>query len=73
MAHRYGIPLQVTTNERGEPVTFTCLGHECASSLLPHLAPLGWEHIILTGGYVWQPSRLVERGRLRPLRMRDEA
>jgi TnpA family transposase len=41
--------------------------------LLPHLAPLGWEHINLTGDYVWRQNRLVEQGKLRPLRTRDEA
>jgi hypothetical protein len=24
--------------------------------LLTHLAPLGWEHINLTGDYVWSPA-----------------
>ena len=23
--------------------------------LLPHVSPLGWEHIILTGEYSWKP------------------
>ena len=36
--------------------------------LLPHLSPLGWEHINLTGDYIWQQSSHVERGKFRPLR-----
>ena len=36
--------------------------------LLSHLSPLGWEHINLTGDYVWQQDKRVERGRFRPLR-----
>jgi Tn3 transposase DDE domain len=36
--------------------------------LLQHLSPLGWEHINLTGDYVWRQNRKVERGKFRPLR-----
>ena len=41
--------------------------------LLPHLSPLGWEHINLTGDYIWQQNKLLEQGKFRPLRMLDEA
>jgi len=37
---------------------------------LPHLSPLDWEHIILTGEYRWEPDPLRrpgERRRLRPV------
>ena len=34
---------------------------------LKHLSPLGWEHINLTGDYVWKPAKL-QPGRFRPLR-----
>jgi hypothetical protein len=37
-------------------------------ALLPHLAPLGWEHVGLTGDYLWRQSKPVEQGRFRPLR-----
>ena len=37
-------------------------------SMLRHLSPLGWEHINLTGDYVWRRSRNVEEGRFRPFR-----
>ena len=46
-------------------------GHDIDETLLPHLSPLGWEHINLTGDYVWQQSKLVEQGRFRLLRTRD--
>ena len=36
-------------------------------SLLAHLSPLGWEHINLTGDYVWKASKL-QPGKFRPLR-----
>jgi TnpA family transposase len=36
--------------------------------LLPHLSPLGWEHINLTGDYIWQQDKLVKQGKFRPLR-----
>ena len=41
--------------------------------LLPHLSPLGWEHINLTGDYIWQQSKRVEQGNFRPLRAPAEA
>lgn len=37
-------------------------------SLLQHLSPLGWEHINLTGDYVWRQNRKVEKGKFRLLR-----
>jgi hypothetical protein len=36
--------------------------------MLRYLSPLGWEHINLTGDYVWRQSRNVEEGKFRPLR-----
>lgn len=29
--------------------------------------PLGWEHINLTGDYIWRQHKLVEQGKYRPL------
>jgi TnpA family transposase len=43
-------------------------GKAVDETLLPHLSPLGWEHINLTGDYIWQPSKQVEPGKFRPLR-----
>jgi Tn3 transposase DDE domain len=39
--------------------------------LLKHLSPLGWEHINLTGDYVWHANKRVAAGRFRPLRFRS--
>lgn len=36
--------------------------------MLRYLSPLGWEHINLTGDYVWPQSRNVEEGKFCPLR-----
>jgi hypothetical protein len=36
--------------------------------MLQFLSPLGWEHINLTGDYVWRQSRKVDEGKYRPLR-----
>ena len=38
-------------------------------ALLKHLSPLGWEHINLTGDYVWHANKRVAAGRFRPLRV----
>ncbi len=46
-------------------------GKEIDEKLLPHLSPLGWEHINLTGDYIWQQNNIVEQGKYRPLRVSD--
>lgn len=45
--------------ERGDPIP---------DELVRHLSPLGWEHINLTGNYVWSLNKHVAQGRFRPLR-----
>ena len=42
--------------------------HNFDSSLIQHLSPLGWEHINLTGDYVWNSSKKLKKGFFRPLR-----
>ncbi len=39
-----------------------------APALLRHVAPLGWEHISLTGNYIWTEDAQPRPGLLRPLR-----
>ncbi len=38
--------------------------------LLAHLSPLGWEHVNLTGDYIWATAREMSEniGGLKPLR-----
>ena len=38
--------------------------------LLAHLSPLGWEHVNLTGDYIWGPAHKITENldELRPLR-----
>ena len=48
-------------------------GMDVDGTLLAHLSPLGWEHIKLTGDYVWQQSNQVEQGQFRPLRRLGDA
>ena len=43
-------------------------GCEVDDELVKHLSPLAWEHINLTGDYVWRQSKRVEKGKFRPLR-----
>ena len=45
--------------ETGQPIN---------DGLLQYLSPLGWEHINLTGDYVWRQNRKVEDGQFLPLR-----
>ena len=49
-----------TLRERGDPIP---------DDLVRHLSPLGWEHINLTGDYIWNLNRHVAKGRFRPLRI----
>jgi Tn3 transposase DDE domain len=37
-------------------------------NVVAHLSPLSWEHIHLTGDYVWHANKRVAKGRFRPLR-----
>ena len=48
-------------------------GKDADDRLVPHLSPLGWEHITLTGDYVWRQGRKIKQGKFRPLRMLGEA
>ncbi|MGF6766205.1 hypothetical protein P3T24_006551 [Paraburkholderia sp. GAS33] len=41
---------------------------EIDNRLIPHVAPLGWNHINMTGDYVWHASKRVTKGRFRRLR-----
>ena len=43
-------------------------GRAVDDSLLQYLSPLGWEHINLTGDYLWRSSAKVGAGKFRPLR-----
>jgi hypothetical protein len=36
--------------------------------LITHLSPLGWEHINLSGDYVWRTSLKLGQGKYRALR-----
>ena len=44
-------------------------GEAIDDSLLQYLSPLGWEHINLTGDYVWKKSSKIKDGKFRPLRV----
>ncbi|MCA4088290.1 Tn3 family transposase, partial [Acinetobacter baumannii] len=37
-------------------------------TLLQYLSPLGWEHINLTGDYLWRSKAKIGGGKFRPLR-----
>lgn len=43
-------------------------GMAIPEELLEHLSPLGWEHVVLTGDYVWDLRQGTTLDRLRPLR-----
>jgi len=46
-------------------------GRDVRRDLAKHVAPLGWEHIGLTGDYVWSSADQPAAGSFRPLRSRD--
>ena len=43
-------------------------GRAVDDALLQCLSPLGWEHINLTGDYLWRRSAEIGAGKFRPLR-----
>jgi hypothetical protein len=49
------------------------MGMAIDDTMLQYLSLLGWEHIKLTGDYVWQQSKQVAQGKFQPLRMLAEA
>ena len=53
-----------------ERVVNALRGHDSGidDTLLQHLSPLGWEHINLTGDYLWRSSTKVGAGKFRSLR-----
>ena len=48
-------------------------GHAVDDALLQYLSPLGWEHVNLTGDYLWRSSVKVGAGKFRPLRPMQSA
>jgi TnpA family transposase len=48
--------------------TLRAAGRPVPDNLLRHVAPLGWEHVSLTGDYTWNSPDQPNRGQLRPLR-----
>ena len=54
-------------NTRYLDKAFSSLGTGVPQELRTHVATLGWEHVNLTGYYIWIRDAEPERGRLRPL------
>ncbi len=48
-------------------------GMGAPDDLVKHIAPLGWEHVGLTGDYIWNLIQSHLPGELRPLRARSAA
>lgn len=48
-------------------------GKAIDGSLLQYLLPLGWEHINLTGDYLWRSSAKIGAGKFRPMRSMQSA
>ena len=57
-------------NTRYLEAAFTEIDTATDPDLMRHVAPLGWEHISLTGDYIWDTREQFIDGRLRPLRKR---
>jgi len=47
-------------------------GHRIPDSILPHISPLTWEHINLTGDYIWKALASSKKTGLRPLQFAPE-
>jgi TnpA family transposase len=44
------------------------LGYDTSPEIIRHVAPLGWQHITLTGDYTWNLPETAASETLRPLR-----
>lgn len=61
----------ILLNTRYLQAAFNTLGQKASApspTLLRHVAPLRWEHISLTGDYIWSQDTQPAPGLLRPLR-----
>jgi hypothetical protein len=47
-------------------------GEEISEKTVAHIAPLGWEHINLTGNYHFAPQVGRSLDNLRPLRLQEQ-
>jgi hypothetical protein len=48
-------------------------GQTIDPTLLPHLSPLGWEHINLTGGYIWRHARKAPPAKIQAVQLHPPA
>lgn len=48
-------------------------GQRIDAALFQYLSPLGWEHINLTGDYLWRSNARIGAGKFRPLRPMQSA
>jgi hypothetical protein len=46
-------------------------GLDVSPTIVAHVVPLGWEHVGLTGDYVWSDGQEPSNGSLRQLRRRE--
>ena len=60
--------LQTVRQNGGSPKALNGHGQAVDDTLLQYLSPLGWEHINLTGDYLWCSNAKIGSGKLRPLR-----
>jgi hypothetical protein len=68
--------LRLATSIRSGTVTASAIlqkrqGLNVSPTIVAHVAPLGWEDVGLTGGYVWSDGQQPSDGSLRPLRRRE--
>lgn len=47
--------------------TLRARGEFIDSALLARLAPLGWEHLAITGDYIWEDTPALDADGFRPL------
>ncbi len=55
-------------DRKPENQSYRASGLKINEQLLSHLSPLGWEHINLTGDYIWKSNRIPASGKFRRLR-----
>jgi hypothetical protein len=66
--HRRHHPLQLSLSPPCHP-TMRQRGKPFDEQMIPQLSPLGWDHINITGDYVWSDDLAVDDEGFLPLRL----
>ena len=65
----YGAAMKVLGNAENQKTGWAMSGQIITDEILKHVWPLAWDHINLTGDYLWSDNNPKSKDELRPLRI----